>query len=349
MRHFFLACLYMLFIVNILRAETITLATYNIERLTEKFDSSDFRKWASTQPNAEELKPWIAGEKKQDDEDLWEAAEVFRDRRFDPDICVLEESCDEANLKHFNKRWLRERYATVLVFPGNSGRGQYLGLLMKPGFKILDRKDQYFLELDPVGNERGPLFARGPAFVLVESPRGYQFWMGVTHQKSKSGNSAPVTAWRNREAVRTHEIIKEIEKHGPADVILLGDMNDELGYQEFEEANGGDSIANLVGNEADGLFLATRALADDKRISFGGYDSPRYRSLIDHIVVTASVKDSIEAVEIFTAGLARSASDHYPVSIRIRSKGEAANLPNVEVETSSRAPSTVRSATSPAD
>jgi hypothetical protein len=44
--------------------------------------------------------------------------------------------------------------------------------------------------------------------------------------------------WRNREATRTHEIIKEIEKAGPSDVMLLGDMNDELGMDESEKVAG---------------------------------------------------------------------------------------------------------------
>jgi len=328
-----------LLVSNLCQAETITLATYNIERFGDKFDVSEIRKWATTQPNVEELKQLIAQEKKQDDEDSWEVAEVFRDRRFNPDICVIEECCTEADLKHFNKRWLRGTYETVIVFPSNSERVQYLGLLMKPGFKIIEKRDQYYLEPDPVGNDRGDrLFARGPAFVLVESPRGYQFWVGVTHQKSKSGNSPRVTAWRNREAVRTHQIIKEIEKSGSGDVILLGDMNDEWGEQEFEKENGGDSIANLVGPESDGLFLATGALIKAGKISYGGYWVPTYRSFIDHIIVTPSLKPQIESVEVFTGGLTRSASDHYPVTIRIRSKGAAADLPNVESPTTTRDP-----------
>ena len=52
--------------------------------------------------------------------------------------------------------------------------------------KILERRDQYYLEKDPVPNARGDrLFARGPSFLKVKSPGGYEFWVGVTHQKSK--------------------------------------------------------------------------------------------------------------------------------------------------------------------
>ncbi len=62
----------------------------------------------------------------------------------------------------------------------------------------------------------------GPSFVKMQTPGGYECWVGVNHQKSKSKNSLEATQWRNREAVRTHQILKELEKAGPSDVIFLG-------------------------------------------------------------------------------------------------------------------------------
>src|SRR5439155_6926180 len=99
------------------------------------------------------------------------------------------------------------------------------------------------------------------------------------------------TRWRNREALRTHEIIKQLEKAGPADVILLGDMNDSLGMDAYEGEGGGDALANLVGSAEDGLILATRSLVDAKQISFHGYWRTGFRELIDHIITTHSMKD----------------------------------------------------------
>ena len=236
-------------------------------------------------------------------------------------MLVIQEGCSESNLKYFNKRWLNNAYEAAIVFPTNTDREQNLCLMLKPGFRILARKDKYYEEKDTAQNDRGDrLFARGPAFVLIETPSGYRFWVGVTHQKSKSGNSVEVTAWRNREAVRTHQIMKELQKAGPEDVILLGDMNDDLGEDEFEKnpKSGGDVIPKLVGPPADGFVLVTEELAKKGEISFGGYWNTKYRSLIDHAVITPSMKDQIESVSIFRGSLAAAASDHFPLVVKIK-------------------------------
>ena len=144
--------------------------------------------------------------------------------------------------------------------------------------------------------------------------------------KSKSGNSVDVTKWRLREAKRTHEIMMELEKVAPGgDVMLVGDMNDELGLQEFEQEAGGDAIATLVGPENDGVILATKPLIDEGKISYGGYWRPEHRSFIDQILVTKEMKDQIESVQVFQEPMAKVASDHYPVFIKIKSDPAGAN------------------------
>jgi endonuclease/exonuclease/phosphatase family metal-dependent hydrolase len=128
-----------------------------------------------------------------------------------------------------------------------------------------------------------------------------------------------ITQWRNREAVRTHQIIKELEKAGPADVILLGDMNDSLGLDEYEkDGGGGDAIMNLVGPNQDGLILATKPLADAHQNSFNGYWRDRFRELIDHVVITPSMKDKIKDVQIFQDNFTAVSSDHFPVMVKIK-------------------------------
>ncbi|CAN5678696.1 hypothetical protein BH09PLA1_BH09PLA1_22290 [soil metagenome] len=296
--------------VQTAHGETITLGTYNIERFQERFpdtksiidkDLAGFVRAAADKAN-------------------WMASEVILNPKFSPDILVIEECCDQEFLDKFNKQWLKGAYETVIVFPSNSERHQSLAMLTKPGFQVVEKRDQYYLEKDPGGgNDRGDrLFARGPAFCKIQSPGGYMLWVGVTHQKSKSGNSVEVTKWRKREAVRTHQIMNELEKTGPDDVILLGDMNDEFGIQEYELEAGGDAIADLVGAPEDGFILATKPLSDAARISYGGYWKPNFRSFIDHIVISKEVKDQVEEVNVFTDGLAQAASDHYPVYIRIK-------------------------------
>lgn len=332
-------------------AEEITLATYNVEYFNNHFLAHEMTSATVAQDPAG--KEMLTELRKKNDEDNWETAEVILDPKFNPDILVIEEGCNQKDLEYFNHRWLHDAYETVIQFPTNTTKKQNLDLLMKKGFKILDRKDQYYLEPDPIGNERGGrLFARGPAFVKVQTPAGKVMWVGVTHMKSKSlGPAAPraaraaapaededgnsttagtsesqevrqrkvdITKWRNREAVRTHAIIKELEKAGPSDVILLGDMNDSVGLDRYEGEGGGDAIMNLVGAPADGLELVTKPLADQKQISFHGYWRTGFRELIDHVIVTPSLKGKVQEVRIINEGLAKVSSDHFPVVVRLK-------------------------------
>ena len=256
---------------------------------------------------------------REDDEDNWEIGQVFLDPAFSPDVVVIEEGPSQANLEQFNKEWLKGLYETVIVFPGNSTRVQTVGMMLKPGFKAVERKDQYYQMPDPVGNDRGgKLFARGPAFVLVESPGGYRFWVGVTHQKSKGGNDVDVTKWRNREAMATHQIMRELHAQGPKDVVLLGDMNDELGVQSYELEGGGDAIENLCGPAADGFVLLTRPLAETGQATFMGYWKDRYRSMIDHVVMSREMTPAVKDVRVFDSPWARVASDHLPVYVDLQ-------------------------------
>jgi endonuclease/exonuclease/phosphatase family metal-dependent hydrolase len=301
-------------------AETITLATYNVEHFESHFEAFRLSKQKEAQQPSL-IKELVDALKRSNDEDNWEVARVITHKAFSPDVLVLQEGCSKSNLEFFNKRWLQNAYETVIVFRSNTDREQNLCMLLKPGFKVVQRKDQYYLEKDSVANERGErLFARGPAFALIETPGGYKCWVGVTHQKSKSDNSVEVTAWRNREAIRTHQIMRELAQEGPDDVILLGDMNDDIGVGEFEDEpqSGGDTIANLVGPAKDGFALVTEKLAQSGQNSYGGYWNPRFRGLIDHVVVTPSMKDQIEKVSIFYGSLAPAASDHFPVLVKVR-------------------------------
>lgn len=314
--------LVLLALVHVARAEDIKVASYNVALWNERFQGHHMQVATrqSKEPVNEKMSEMITEEQAQNNEDNWEVSQVILDKSFDPDVLVIEEGCNQSDLSYFNKRWLNGAYETVVQFPSNTDREQHLDMLLKPGFKILQRRDKYRDEPDPVGNERGgKLFARGPVFCLIQSPGGYKFWVGVTHQKSKRDNNVANTQWRNRESKRTHEIMKELEKEGPNDVMLLGDMNDEYGIQEFEAEGGGDTIANLVGPANDGFVLVTKKLHDAKEFSFGGYWQTRYRTLIDHVVTTGGMKDQVLDVKVVkTPPLAPVASDHYPVMVTIK-------------------------------
>ncbi|MBC7783642.1 MAG: hypothetical protein H7144_07360 [Burkholderiales bacterium] len=323
------------------RGEEIRIATYNVQLWQDKFDTRQVVQWAKTQPQSAELTKLATDERNQDNKDNWMIAQTILDPQLNPDILLFQEGPGQEDLDYFNKRWLGGVYKTAIVFTTNSTRGQETGILLKDGFKILETRDQYHKEIDTVAKDfllttqpadktaeqseeqvavlkENRLFARGPALVLIQTPGGYKFWVGTNHQKSKSGNSVPVSAWRLREAKRQHEILKEIAATGD-DVVFGGDMNDELGMQEFEQQAGGDSIAHIVGTDGE-VILATKPLIDKGEISFGGYFNDRFRSLIDHFFVSKSLKDRVVSVAVFKDGLARAASDHYPVLLVIKSK-----------------------------
>jgi endonuclease/exonuclease/phosphatase family metal-dependent hydrolase len=105
----------------------------------------------------------------------------------------------------------------------------------------------------------------------------------------------------------------------------MGDMNDELGIQSFELAGGGDSIANLVGPPQDGFVLETRPLAEAGRISYFGYSRSDYRSLIDHVIVTKTMKDQVRDVQVFQNNFTAVASDHCPVMMKFVADGRGRN------------------------
>src|SRR5688500_10810445 len=87
-------------------AETITVATYNIEHFEDHFEGFE----QSKRPEAKKeglVKDLVDALRRSNDEDNWEVARVIRHKDFDPDILVIQEGCTQANLEYFNKRWLQ--------------------------------------------------------------------------------------------------------------------------------------------------------------------------------------------------------------------------------------------------
>lgn len=294
--------------------QTVRLMTYNVENWQYSFMAFAVNK--TTQPDwppaALEL---IQRERREDDEENWEVARTVLDVA--PDIWVLQEGCEKADLAYFNREFLNGYFETLHIFKTNSERGQNTAILLRPGFKVLEVREDYHNEPDT--KDENPLFdklfARGPGFVLVQAPNGTKFWVGTNHAKSKSGNDLPSTRWRNAEAARTNQIINELRRAGPREVFFLGDMNDELGIQEFEREAGGSAIETLAGSGANALTILTKPLADKGEISFGGYRQGRHRSFIDHAFATPEAVQWVKSVYVFRGDLADVASDHYPVVV----------------------------------
>jgi hypothetical protein len=298
-------------------AGTIRLMTYNVENWRLIFQPR--KVLMTTQPGLpEDVVDVVKRARSKADEENWEAARTILNVQ--PDIWVFQEGCEADDLNFFNTQFLGGYFETVHVFKTNTERGQNTGILCRPGFKVLQFKEGYADEPDvnDVNPYTDKLFARGPGFALIRAPDGSTFWVGTNHGKSKGGNSVEVTKWRNAEAARTNQIINDLRKAGPPQVFFLGDMNDELGVQEFEQEAGGSAIELTAGKGNGQLVVLTKKLSEDGEISFGGYRSGRYRSFIDHAFATPEAARWVKAVDVFREDLADVASDHYPVYVDVR-------------------------------
>lgn len=301
--------------------QTVRIATWNIENWRDHFDAWRRR---GQRPEDETRREALAQERFQNDEDNWEIAQVLLDPGFAPDILVFQEGCAQAELEEFNKTWLGGIFQTLIVFASNDERGQTIGIMLKPGFRVVARENEFHKVPDPQDlNPRTEfLFARGPAFVLVQTPQGQRLWIGTNHQKSKGGgNDASITRWRNAEAAATRQIMKDLIARGPAQLVFLGDMNDELGIQAWELEGGGDVVSNLAGPAEEGFVLATRALAASGQASFMGYWRADHRSLVDHVLLSPALAEGAAKINVFDTPWARVASDHLPLYVDLRLEG----------------------------
>jgi endonuclease/exonuclease/phosphatase family metal-dependent hydrolase len=303
---------------------TIRLATWNIENWKDHFQ--DFRDRELPEPATDDGRERRRQERFQNAEDNWEIAQVLLDPDFAPHVLVFQEGCSQAELDYFAEEWeaVGEAFPTRIVFPGNSGRGQTLGLMLAPGFKVIEQSTDHYLipdeqDLNPRSDR---LFGRGPAFALIESPDGDRFWVGTTHQKSKGGNSVEVTKWRGLEAATTHQIMLDLAKRGDEPVYLLGDMNDEIGIQTYELDGGGDVMMRQIGalddDPTNDLVNVTADLAMSGVITYTGYWRGTFRSFIDHIIVTPDAVEDVVIVGVHDDAWARVASDHLPVYVDIK-------------------------------
>jgi endonuclease/exonuclease/phosphatase family metal-dependent hydrolase len=298
--------------------DEVRIATYNIEHFMKLFDQHNMP--ARSRDRTEMFR---------DEKEIYAIARTMQLPEFNADIVVIQECCDRQMLEYFNKRWLDGKYGFVKVFAGNTD-GQYLGVLGDKELEILDIR-QYYQDRDPVddsavrrfkedaeGNTTNRLFCRGPGFVLFQTKNGTKFWVGNTHIKSKSGNSHPVTKWRVRQIERIREICFELLAEAHTDkLIMLGDFNDDVGMDRFEESLGIDAVTQMK-IEQDGIKLISPTFnMFRENNSLATYHCkikpPTYRSFIDHIFVSPKMYEFHTKTIKINAPIAEVASDHFPL------------------------------------
>jgi len=296
----------------------IRIVTWNIERMDAMFDQV-------RQPDRtrDRYELW------DDEEDKLEVQLVLDMKTVDPDILVIQESCDQEMLERFNEKWLEGRYAYVKAFKSNSP-GQWVAVMAKPGFEALEVR-QYADEVDPVDDSRlrwvknnsygggNPLFPRGPGFVKFKTPAGKTLWVGSTHIKSKGRNSKSATLWRARQIERLREICGELAKDTPM-VYLGGDFNDNFGLDDLEKRVDRDAVAVMLQGEGPEKMLSpTRRLElqDDDLVTYHSKLKPFDPVLIDHVFLTPALDKHLTDARIIDAPIAYPASDHLPVVITL--------------------------------
>lgn len=288
-------------------AEEVVIATWNIEHFMMLFDQEMMPERSRNMT-----------EYYRDDEDLYEIARTMKLPQMDADVVLIQEGPTQAMLELFVRERLDGRYAFVKSFEGNT-EGQYLCMLIKPGFRVLQER-VYKDDKDPVSGRM--LFSRGPAFVLLETPKGRRIWIGTTHAKSKSDNSRSVTEWRIREMLRTRQICKELLEEGQTTYLLIGgDFNDDFGMDSFERSVGEDAVAVMLKGEGKEKLICLDEEIWKKNPQAASYHCeikpPRYRSFLDHFFVSPALAKRLKEIALVDEPIAAVASDHYPLVVRL--------------------------------
>ena len=298
--------------------ETIRVGTWNVEHFMMMFDQDRMPE------RSRNMTEFYA-----DDEEQYEVAAVLKADSFNPDIVVIEECCDQEMLEYFCKKWFPNRFAYIKVFDSNV-EGQYLGVLAKPGFEAV-RVEQFLNDQDPVTDnslkytksnaglwEKNLLFSRGPGFVMFKTPGGNKLWIGVTHTKSKSGNSKAVTEWRIRELERTRQICGElIAASDTKNLLMMGDFNDDFNMDNFETSLGQDAIEVMLKGEGSEKLISLdesyRKAHPDAATYHCAIKPPKYRSFLDHIFASPSAAELEVKTVMIDESIAFAASDHLPL------------------------------------
>jgi hypothetical protein len=307
--------------------ESIRIATYNVENWRWSFEAFKLSRRVKDNPDwPPEFIELIDRSRREDDEENWEVARVILDPSMRPDVLLIQESCSQSDLNYFNTQFLDGFFEYIHVFKTNTGRNQHLAVMARRGLRVVEVREDYHQTPDEpdVNTNSDRLFARGPGFVLFETPGGRRIWVGTNHQKSRgfnreAGETGVTSAkWRGAESDETHRIIQSLRRAGPAEVVFAADVHDELGVQEFESEAGGSALERLAGSGPDALVVATRSLAESGQITFHGQRSSRYKSFIDHVLLTPEAARWMTDIRVVTGPMADVASDHYPVVVDLK-------------------------------
>ena len=205
----------------------------------------------------------------------------------------------------------------------------------KKGSAEAPRFDGTFrIDLDIDATEDLVRFSKPPLELVVQTAAGSQFRMIGVHLKSKAPHGARTRdeVIRRSIANRRTQLAQAIWLHERVEVILLGDLNDGPGLDEFENLFGRSSVEILLDA---GLYdphpYATEQGQEQVTARFENPETGSVlEALLDYILVTSSIQDRHPEWKIWhpdhcaeCRGLPelqealRLASDHYPVTMDV--------------------------------
>ncbi len=218
-----------------------------------------------------------------------------------------------------------------------------------PGQNGIPRFDGvYAIDLDIDATEDQVVFSKPPLELLVQATSGFEFRMIGAHLKSKAPHGATTPdqvmavaiANRRKQLAQAIWLRARIDQHlaQSTPLIVLGDLNDGPGLDEYEDLFGRSSVEIVMGSGAGALYDPHARLALSRRLGpvpttarFWIRPEKRYlQALLDYIMITPDLqaKDAhwriwhpLDDPECWAQPELRealvAASDHFPVTLDV--------------------------------
>ena len=216
------------------------------------------------------------------------------------------------------------------------------------GGRAAPRFDDVFrIDLDIDATEDAVVFSKPPLELAIETASGFAFQMIGAHLKSKAPhgatNKAEITAAaitnRRKQLAQAIWLRARIEQHLSAGtpLIVLGDLNDGPGLDEYETLFGRSSVEIVMGPDGNGgLYDPHARMALSRRLGpmpttarFWIRPEKRFlQALLDYVMVTPDLRDRdaqwriwhpLDDPDCWTKPELRdalvTASDHFPVTL----------------------------------
>ena len=241
--------------------------------------------------------------------------------QIDADVLVLQEVGSHASLSTLNAQ-LANPYPFEGFVAGNSRRSIHNAVLSREPFELVSHRELDVLDAD--GQVLKHYTSEAAAAAHELSPVGLQrdlqmielgdLTLFSVHLKSQGNPPWQICPAHEVREAEARAIVEVIERYGRAvpsrPLVLLGDFNDRMdndALAPFRALGWWDEIGEQLRSRNTGVQPSTYW--------------PKRRSRIDHILLNAAAHRLlvVDSATIHRNQMARTASDHYAVSLQLRS------------------------------